>query len=160
MKELTIKQKKFCEKYIELGNKMEAYKQSYSASKMADTTINKCVQELFNNHLITTYINKLQKENVKEFKHTLTDSLKYDFALIDRYNKHLEILEDPEAKEDQLKASRRTMSFIGAQGFNAAMDRVSKKLGFYEKDNQQKAGDLNAEEKRLLLSKILEKAKK
>lgn len=40
------------------------------------------------------------------------------------------------------------------------IEKINKHIGFYEKDNQQKAGDLNVEEKKLLLAKILEKAKK
>lgn len=138
LKSLTPKQKKFCEKYIELGNKLEAYRQSYVADKMKVPSINKCVQELFKNTLITSYIDSLQKTNEKEFKHTMSDSLKLDFELINRYKKHLLILENPKCNPVEASASKRTMNFIGVQGFNAAMERVSKKLGFYEKDNEQK----------------------
>ncbi len=142
MKNLTAKQKKFCEKYIELGNKVEAYRQSYNASKMKTPSINKCVQELWANPLITSYVFDLQNENFKEFKHTINDSLKYDFEMIARYNKHLVILENAESTQEQVQSAKRTMNFIGVQGFNAAMDRVSKKLGFYEKDNEQKKPEI------------------
>lgn len=40
------------------------------------------------------------------------------------------------------------------------IEKINKHIGFYEKDNQQKAGDLNTEDKKALLAKILEKAKK
>lgn len=138
MKSLTLKQKKFCEKYIELGNKIEAYRQSYSAAKMKNASINKCVQELFLNPLITSYVDNLQKRIEKEFKHTVNDSLKLDFELIERYKNHLLVLENPKSKTTEVAAAKRAMNFIGIQGFNSAMDRVSKKLGFYEKDNAQK----------------------
>ena len=39
MNKLTIKQEKFALKYVELGNASEAYRQSYSAKNMQDTTI-------------------------------------------------------------------------------------------------------------------------
>ena len=73
-----------------------------------------------------------------EFNHTLKDSLKLDFELINRYKKHLEILENPLSTTKQVNTAKRAMGFIKVQGFNAAMDRVSKKLGFYEKNNEQK----------------------
>lgn len=139
MKSLTPKQKKFCEKYIELGNKLEAYRQSYSASKMKSTTINKCVNELFSNPLITTYIEVIQSENKKNFDHTLSDSLKLDFELINKYRKHIEVLENPKSTDEQVNVARRAILFIGIKGFDSAMDRVSKKMGFYEVDNKQKA---------------------
>lgn len=156
-KTLTPKQKKFCEKYIELGNKIEAYRQSYVAGKMKTPSINKCVQELFLNTLITSYIDVLQKKNEKEFKHTLNDSLKLDFELIERYKKHLSVLENPESKDAEIQAAKRTMNFIGAQGFNAAMERVSKKLGFYEKDNEQKSPSIAPEDKEARIKALKEK---
>lgn len=138
MRKLTPKQKLFCEKYIELGSKIEAYRQSYNAGSMRTPSLNKCAQELFKNPAITLYIAQMQVANEKEFEHTLKDSIKLDFELIDRYKKHLLVLENPESDKNQVDAAKRSMNFIGSNGFNAAMERISKKLGFYEKDNAQK----------------------
>lgn len=40
------------------------------------------------------------------------------------------------------------------------IEKINKHIGFYEKDNQQKAGELSIADKKILLDKILEKAKK
>jgi hypothetical protein len=122
---------------------MEAYKQSYNASNMKYSTINKCVVELMNNPLITTYIDSIQKKKEEEFSHTITDSLRLDFELIERYKKHIAVLENPQSTDKEIAIAKRTIQFIGIKGFDSAMDRVSKKLGFYEKNNEQRQPTIN-----------------
>lgn len=71
---LTEKQEKFCQKYIELGNASEAYRESYDASNMKDTTINRKAKELIDNGKITARIAELQEEHRE--RHDITvDSL-------------------------------------------------------------------------------------
>jgi len=139
IKTLTPKQIKFCEKYVETGNKMEAYKQSYASSNMQYTTINKCVNDLFANPLITTHIIELQRLLAGKFEHTVEDAIKMDFDIINKYNRFISILENTISTPKDIEAAARTMKFIGINAYNGAMDRISKRMGFYEKDNTQKA---------------------
>ena len=61
---LTPKQEKFCQLYIELGNASEAYRQAYNASKMKPETIKRKAKELLENGTITaTYIAELRLEH-------------------------------------------------------------------------------------------------
>ena len=72
---LTPKQEKFCQLYIELGNASEAYRQAYSASKMKPETIKRKAQELLKDGTITaTYISELRQEH-KERHNTNVDDL-------------------------------------------------------------------------------------
>lgn len=134
---LTPKQKRFCEKYVECGNKMEAYRFAYNSSNMNYSTINSAVNELFKNALITTYVAELQNENKKEFIHTLNDSLKIDFEIVEKYKYHLAIVENEKSTKKKLEVSQRVLAVIGVQGFNSAQERISKKMGFYEKDKEK-----------------------
>ena len=52
-KELTIKQEKFCNKYLECGNASEAYRFAYDCSKMSDETVWKRSSELLQNGEVT-----------------------------------------------------------------------------------------------------------
>lgn len=139
---LTLKQENFAQSFIRLGDKSAAYREVYSCQNMKDKTINERASRLANEYKVSTRIEELQSiaKSVAEveFNHTLKDSLKLDFELINRYKKHLEILENPLSTTKQVNTAKRAMGFIKVQGFNAAMDRVSKKLGFYEKNNEQK----------------------
>lgn len=73
MARLTPKQENFCQKYIELGNASEAYRQSYDASKMKPETIKRKAQELLNHGTITATIEALQAEHKKRHNITVDD---------------------------------------------------------------------------------------
>lgn len=138
---LTIKQEAFAQAFIRLGDKSAAYREVYSCNNLKPKSIHELASTLSTNIKVASRIKELQdiarKASEHEFSHTITDSLKLDFQLINRYNKHLEILENQHSTTKQVNAAKRAMAFIKVQGFNAAMDRVSKKLGFYEKNNEQ-----------------------
>lgn len=68
--ELTPKQEKFCQKYVELGNASEAYRQSYDAEKMKPESINRKAKELMDNVKIRARVKELQNRLVK--KHEVT----------------------------------------------------------------------------------------
>ncbi len=67
---LTIKQEKFCNLYIELGNASEAYRQSYNCEKMKPESVNIKAFELLNNGKITLRIEELRSELAK--RHDIT----------------------------------------------------------------------------------------
>lgn len=62
---LTIKQEKFCNKYLECGNASEAYRYAYDCSKMGDETIWKRSGELLQNGAVAGRIDYL-KNNLAE----------------------------------------------------------------------------------------------
>ena len=72
--DLTVKQEKFCQLYIELGNASEAYRQSYDSTNMADATINRKAKELTDNGKIGARLGELRAEHAQ--RHAVTvDSL-------------------------------------------------------------------------------------
>jgi len=140
---LTPKQMKFCEKYIELGNQMQAYKIAYNVDKMTDNAVNKEAWVLLKNPKLTQYIDELKAKTQKVFIHTIEDSLKLDYQLIENYNHQVSVLNNPKSTKKNIEVAQRVLKFIGSVGFNAAQDRVAKKLGFYEKDKQNNAVTIN-----------------
>jgi phage terminase small subunit len=72
--ELTPKQERFCQKYIETGNATEAYKLSYDAENMKNITCNRRAKELLDNSKITARVRELQA--IHQHRHEVTvDSL-------------------------------------------------------------------------------------
>ena len=67
---LTIKQEKFCNLYIELGNASEAYRQSYNCEKMKPESVNIKAFELLNNGKVTLRVDELRNELAK--RHDIT----------------------------------------------------------------------------------------
>jgi phage terminase small subunit len=68
---LTLKQERFAQKYVELGNASEAYRQVYDVSAMKPETVNRTAKELFDNHKITARIEELQALALKRHQVTV-----------------------------------------------------------------------------------------
>lgn len=83
MAELTPKQEKFCQEYIQCGNASEAYRRAYDAKNMKPETINKRSGELIQNGAIKGRIENLNAEikskaiaSAEEIQETLTKLLR------------------------------------------------------------------------------------
>jgi phage terminase small subunit len=59
---LTIKQEKFCNKYIETGNASEAYRSAYNSGNMKPEVINNKASLLLSKGAIRVRVSELQKE--------------------------------------------------------------------------------------------------
>ena len=92
---LTPKQEKFCQLYIELGNASEAYRQAYDASRMKAETINTKAKELLKHGLITVRISELQDEH-KQRHNTNVDDLIAELEEARKLALNLEIQEKPQ----------------------------------------------------------------
>ena len=68
---LTPKQEKFCQKYVELSNASEAYRQSYDAENMLDKTIWEEASRTLANPDVTARIMQLQEEHRERHKVTV-----------------------------------------------------------------------------------------
>lgn len=68
---LTLKQERFAQKFVELGNASEAYRQVYDASAMKPETINRSAKALIDDHKIATRIKELQALALKRHQVTI-----------------------------------------------------------------------------------------
>ena len=73
MGNLTPKQEKFCQKYIETGNASEAYRQSYNAENMKMETVNRNAKKLLDSNKTATRIAEIQGEAIKRHEITVDD---------------------------------------------------------------------------------------
>lgn len=72
---LTPKQEAFCLAYIETGNASEAYRRSYDAANMSESSINRKAKELLDNGKIAARIQELRAPAVKAAQVTLEEHL-------------------------------------------------------------------------------------
>ena len=67
-KKLTIKQEKFCSKYLECGNASEAYRFAYDCSRMTDKSVWERASSLLADVKVASRVKQLQKQLAeKEF---------------------------------------------------------------------------------------------
>ncbi|CAI1183425.1 terminase small subunit [Serratia proteamaculans] len=70
MTNLTMKQEKFCQAYVETGDASEAYRKAYVTDNMKPESIHRKAKELKDNVKVTARISELQGE-VKQ-RHDVT----------------------------------------------------------------------------------------
>lgn len=68
---LTPKQESFCQKYIELGNAAEAYRQAYDAKNMKPESCQREARKLLDNPKITPRVEELKREVKERFEFTI-----------------------------------------------------------------------------------------
>ena len=78
---LTAKQESACLKYIECGNKSEAYRHAYNTENMKPETINKRAYELFDTGAITGRVEELRSAIQKRTEVTV-DAVVKELALL------------------------------------------------------------------------------
>lgn len=81
---LTQKQEAFCTAYIETGCASTAYRRSYNADGMADTTVNRKAKELLDNGKIAARLTELRAPVVERAQITLEAHLEDLKRLRDR----------------------------------------------------------------------------
>ena len=107
MNELTEKQKRFCQEYVIDLNATQAAIRAGYSEDTADVQGSR----LLGNVKVSEYISELQENKADELNITFNDMLRIE----------LSIAQKGEKDSDKLKA----------------VDQISKKLGFYEKNNEQ-----------------------
>ena len=76
--QLTPKQSKFCEVYLETGNATEAYRRAYNTITMQPNTIHRAAKELHDLPKIRSYIDTLRSAVEKEIVTKLANEDVYD----------------------------------------------------------------------------------
>ena len=66
--QLTPKQEKFCQVYVDSGIASFAYRQAYNTEKMTSKTINECASRLLNDRKVTARVEEIRAERAEETK--------------------------------------------------------------------------------------------
>jgi len=180
---LTPKQEAYCQAFIQTNDKSASYRIAYDADAMNINTVNVKAWELHSNGKITDRITILQNElrernkiKIDDVLGVLADMIKFDIAEIyDDEGRLKPIKEIPKHHREMISSVKVYEDFMNIGGQREkvgetkevkilnkldVIEKFMKHLGAYEKDNQQKAMVLNIDDKKELLAKILQKAKK
>ena len=159
--ELTEKQERFCQAYIEFGNKSEAYRIAYDADAMNSNSVAVAAQEVFRNPNVSLRIEQLQSEarernkvKIDDVLGYLADMIKFDIAEIYDENGRLKsIHEIPKPHREMIASVKVYEEFMNVAGQRECIGEVKeikllnkldviekfmKHFGGYEKDNQQR----------------------
>lgn len=158
---LTEKQERFCQAYIEFGDKSKAYRDAYEADAMNSNSVAVEANKLFKDPNITLRVEELQKGirernkiKIDDVLSVLTDMIKFDIAELYDENSNLKSIHDIPKHHREMIASvkvyEEALNVSGQReiiGYTKevktlnkldVIEKFMKYLGGYEKDNQQR----------------------
>lgn len=171
---LTLKQEAFCQAYIRLGDKSAAYREAYNASRMKPETIHEMASKLSSNHKVATRIKELKYKLAaiaeKKFNITAEEMLRHLNVLRNsRIDEYVEFKKGKLSFKDFDKLTPEQLMCIESiketrfgieiklHGKEWTIEKINKHIGFYEKDNEQKAQILSPEDRASRLEALKEK---
>ncbi|MDD2819714.1 MAG: terminase small subunit [Flavobacterium sp.] len=171
---LTLKQEAFCQAYIRSGDKSAAYREAYNASRMKPETIHEMASKLSSNHKVATRIKELQSKVAaiaeKKFNITAEEMLRHLNVLRNsRIDEYVEFKKGKLSFKDFEKLTKEQLMCIESiketrfgieiklHGKEWTIEKINKHIGFYEKDNEQKAQVLSPEQRTQRLKELKEK---
>ncbi|WP_282015924.1 terminase small subunit [Marinifilum flexuosum] len=149
MVNLTVKQEKACQKYIELGDKSAAYRYAYNCSQMKPESVNRKAHEFFEQVKIRSRVEQLQRELKQRndiSNNTLIQELKGILFfnpkdLFDQEGKLKDISQLPNYISANISSIDIVEEKTGKRSIKlkfysklAAMEKLAKHIGFYEKE--------------------------
>lgn len=126
---LTQKQEMFCISYIETGNASEAYRRSYDAKKMSETSVWRKAKELIDNGKVSARIQELRAPAVKAAQITLEQHLADLKALRDKADAAEKYGPAIQAEMARGKASGLYVDKIDLNVTDALAERLSRAKG-------------------------------
>lgn len=160
---LTPKQEAFCLAYLETGNASEAYRKAYNASRMSDPVIHNKASALLAKGEIRVRLEELRQPAIDNAQVTvervLQEAARLAFADVRQLYRPDGTLIPVHELNDDIAAAITGVDVIESVGEggnttqtkkykladkNAAIERLFKHLGMYERDNSQKVDPLAA----------------
>ena len=156
---LTEKEEAYCQAYVRVKNKTEAYISAFNTSKMKRETINRKAFEVHEKPRVTARIRQLladieeeTKIDVAELVKTLASMVRFDIGEFYDENgclksvhqmsltarqmiSHIESQESYNSKGEFIGTTKKIRNISKLD----AIEKLMKHLGAYEKDNKQKA---------------------
>lgn len=159
--ELTEKQERFCQAYIEFGDKGRAYRDAYDADAMNSNSVAVEANKMFKDPKITLRVEELQNEirernmiKIDDVLGVLADMIKFDIAEIYDDEGRLKPIKDiPKQHREMINFVKVYEDFMNVDGQREkigetkevrllnkldVIEKFMKHLGGYEKDNGQK----------------------
>lgn len=137
-KPLNKRQEIFAQEIAKGKKQLEAYRIAYPNNKGTDKSVTESASRMAKNPNVQSRIKELNRISLdvaeKQFSYTVEDGLRLDFELVNDYLFQKKILQNPKSTKRQVEVAKRVIAVIGISGYNAAQERIAKRLGHYEKD--------------------------
>ena len=138
MKKLTVKQEKFAELVVKLGNQSEAYRQAYNVSEKTKTeTINKRSSELMADGAISGRVAELRKQLKEEHKVDRDRIISHHFKMIEAWEELWELGKKNDKTKDEVQRFYLLKEMVKGSDYRGSLAEISKLTGLYEPEKYE-----------------------
>jgi len=138
MKKLTVKQEKFAELVVKLGNQSEAYRQAYDVS---ETTSNETVKVkasiLAAKDNVRVTIDKLRKQLKEEHKVDRDRIISHHFKMIEAWEELWELGKKNDKTKDEVQRFYLLKEMVKGSDYRGSLAEISKLTGLYEPEKYE-----------------------
>lgn len=138
MKKLTIKQEKFSQLVVTLGNQSEAYRQAYDVSPTTTTeSINEQASVLMSDLKISSRVEQLRKETKKAHKIDRQWIIDQHKEIIDWYKELKELARKENLDKEEKSRIYMLKDLIKGADYRGSLDSITKILGLNEAEKHE-----------------------
>lgn len=138
MKKLTIKQEKFAQLVVKLGNQSEAYRQAYNVSETTSVeTIKAKASRLASQYNISTTIERLREQLKEEHKVDRDRIISHHFKMIEAWEELWELGKKNDKTKDEVQRFYLLKEMVKGSDYRGSLAEISKLTGLYEPDKYE-----------------------
>jgi len=138
MKKLTIKQEKFAQLVVKLGNQSEAYRQAYNVSETTSIeTIKAKASRLASQYNISTTIEKLREQLKEEHKVDRDRIISHHFKMIEAWEELWELGKKNDKTKDEVQRFYLLKEMVKGSDYRGSLAEISKLTGLYEPEKYE-----------------------
>lgn len=138
MKKLTVKQEKFAELVVKLGNQSEAYRQAYDVSPTTTTeSVNVNASKLMADANISLRVAELRKQLKEEHKVDRDRIIKHHFKMVEAWEELWELGKKNDKTKDEVQRFYLLKEMVKGSDYRGSLAEISKLTGLYEPEKHE-----------------------
>lgn len=134
MKKLTVKEEKFAQLVVELGNQSEAYRQAYDCSNMTDKSVWELASRAVNEDKVMSRIEQLKQELRDANKITKQKVIDYHLRMVEAWEELFQLGKKENKTKEETQRFYLCKELVKGSDYRGSLDSVSKMLGLNEPD--------------------------
>jgi uncharacterized protein YmfQ (DUF2313 family) len=133
MKKLTVKQEKFAQLVVKLGNQSEAYRQAYDVKKTTTSeSVNVQASALMSDLNISLRVQELREQTKKAHAIDRDRMVKYNLRLVEAWEELWELGKKENKTKEEIQRFYLCKDLVKGSDYKSCLAEISKLTGLYQ----------------------------
>ena len=138
MKKLTVKQEKFAQLVVKLGNQSEAYRQAYDVKETTTTeSVNVQASVLMSDLNISLRVEELREETKKAHAIDRDRMVKYNLRLVEAWEELWELGKKENKTKEEIQRFYLCKDLVKGSDYKSCLAEISKLTGLYQPEKRE-----------------------